>query len=275
MSQPYISVIIPTYNRQLQLAECLESIYRQHDDALQIIIVNDCGESIARIGDLYPELDITIVDLQHNSKHVVARNRGLEEVQADLIMLCDDDDVLLPGHIERMRDAITDADLVYTDAEIVDYVIKDQERVPIHRRLFAYDDDVAGMRKFSTFIASGCLFRKQLLSDIGNFDIDVRNYWDWDFYLRAVKRHRVRRVPVASVLYAFSAQGGNMSSQLDQMRTYLDRLSIKHQLGELPTKNFYLLLDEPEIKQREAVSQIIWDFTSMRSRLPGLDHATV
>lgn len=47
------------------------------------------------------------------------------------------------------------------------------------------------------------MYRRSLHDTLGYFDPDVHNYWDWDFYLRAAKQHRVKRVPCASVIYAF------------------------------------------------------------------------
>lgn len=267
MHEPLISVIIPTYNRHIALAECLESILRQSYANLQVIVVNDCGAPIEPVVALYPELAITVVNLTENSHHVAARNRALEHVRGEFILLCDDDDILLPGHITWMLEAIREADLVYADAEIVEFVTGDYAREPISRRLFAYHYDVAGMRTFSTFISSGSFFRKQLIEEIGHFDTSVRNYWDWDFYLRVAKQHRVQRLPIASVLYAFSPQGNNLSNQLDHMRPYLDKLSAKHGLGNLPTKNFFLLLEEPAIKERQAASHIVWDGQPQQSRL--------
>lgn len=51
------------------------------------------------------------------------------------------------------------------------------------------------------------MYRRFLHDEIGYFDADVHNYWDWDFYLRAAKDYRVKRVPCASVIYAFSDAG--------------------------------------------------------------------
>jgi len=265
-ANPLVSVIIPTYNRPLELSELVESLWRQTHRNLQIIIVNDCGPSVDFIRALYPELHIQIVDMPDNRKHVHARNRGLLEVKGEFILLCDDDDLLLPTHVERMLQEIADCDLVYSDVEIFDYVIEQGVRKPTDRFVFAYEFDIPAMRKFSTFHASGCLFRPALLEQLGPFDTEVFHYWDWDFFLRAAERFRVKRVPAASVLYAFSQQGGNMSGQLDDMRPYLNLLSTKHQLGELPTKNFFLLLEEPEVKARRAATELQWDGEPIRSR---------
>jgi glycosyltransferase involved in cell wall biosynthesis len=263
-----VSVIIPTYNRHLELCELLESLWQQTYTHMQIIVVNDCGLPIDFICDLYPELDIQVVNMESNLKHVFARNRGLQEARGSYIMLCDDDDLLLPAHLERMLHAIEDCDMVYPDVEIFDYVIENDMRIPTSRFVFAYDDNPQEMRKFSTFFSSGCLFRRKIYDELGPFDTDMYHYWDWDFYLRAAQSYRVRRVPVASALYAFANQGGaNMSGQLDNMRPYLDKLSEKHQLGTLPTKNFFLLLEEPEVRSRKAATELLWDGKPIRSRL--------
>ncbi|MEX2414954.1 MAG: glycosyltransferase family 2 protein [Paenibacillaceae bacterium] len=269
MKQPFISIIIPTYHRLGALAELLEALHRQTYKNFEVIIVNDGGPSVASVVVLYPELQCTYKDLPDNKMHVHARNRGLELATGELIMLCDDDDLIVPEHIERMVAGLGDNDLVYADVEIVQYSTDEQSgsRKPISRQLFAYDDEMEGMRKFSTFMSSGCLYRRSIHDVIGYFDETIHHYWDWDFYLRVVERFRVRRVPVAGVLYAFSPSGGNMSGDLEDMRLYLDKLSAKHGLGWLPTKNFFLLLEEPGVKNRVAKSEIVWDGLGIESRM--------
>ncbi len=269
MKQPLVSIIIPTYHRLQALSELLEALYRQTYKNFEVIIVNDGGPSVASVVELYPELQCIYIDLTVNKMHVHARNRGLEVATGELIMLCDDDDLIVPGHIERMMIELLDNDLVYSDAEIVEYAVDQHHasRKPISRRLFAYDDNLEGMRKFSTFIPSGCLYRRSIHNVIGSFDETIENYWDWDFYLRVVERFQVSRVPVAGVIYAFSPSGGNKSGNLVNMRPFLDKLSAKHNLGWLPTKNFYLLLEEPEVRSRMRESKIVWDGVEMTSRL--------
>lgn len=266
MELPLVSVIIPTYNRLDSLSELLESLWRQTYRRLQVIVVNDAGVSVQSVRELYPELDITAVELKTNVGHVEARNRGLEYVRGPLIMLCDDDDLLLPRHVERMVQAISDADMVYSDVEIFDYDLEGATRRATKRFVFAYEHDLAAMRKFSTFVASGCLYRAELHDRIGLFDADMYHYWDWDWFLRVSGHGTVKRVPVASALYAFSQNGSNMSGVHEDMRPYLDRLSAKHGLGFLPTKNFFLLLEEPEVRERRAATEIQWDGESIVSR---------
>lgn len=265
--QPLVSVIIPTYNRPDFLCELVESLWRQTYRHLQIIIVNDCGESVDFVTELYPELDITVVDMESNQKHVHARNKGLGFVRGEYIMLCDDDDLLLPGHVERMLKELEDSDMVYSDVEIFDYELAAGVRRATKRFVFAYEYNLAEMRRFSTFFSSGCVYRRTLHERLGLFDVEMHHYWDWDFFLRTAEHYRVKRVPVASALYAFAQSGSsNMSGDLEDMRPFLDKLSAKHGLGELPTKNFFLLLEEPEVKARESQTELLWDGEPIMSR---------
>ncbi|MEF3308965.1 glycosyltransferase family 2 protein [Paenibacillus sp. GYB004] len=263
---PLVSVLTPTYNRLGELGELLEAVSRQTYKRLQVVVVNDNGVPVEPVCSLYPELDIRIVNLETNRKHVRARNIGLQYADGEYIMPCDDDDLLVPSHIETMMKHIEGADMVFSDAEIVNLVWQDGARVPAHRMEFAYEHDLAAMRLFSTFVPSGSLYRKIVHESVGSFDERVYHYWDWDFFLRVSEKHRVKRVPIAGVLYAFSQDGGNLSGQLEDMKPYLNQLSAKHGLGELPTKNFFLLLEEPEVQNRRAGTTVLWDGKPFRSR---------
>ena len=294
--RPLVSVIVPTYNRPLELAELLESLSRQSFRDFEVIVVNDGGCPVDGVIRLYPELDVKLVDTGANLMHVRARNVALGLASGEWIMPCDDDDLLVPVHLERMLAESGDADFLYSDAEIVEFALDAAAgvRIPLRRRLFAYRYDPAGMRRFSTYIPSGSLYRKAIHDAIGVFDPDMHHYWDWDFLLRVIGRFRVKRVPMAGVLYAFSpapagtvstpdgqsggaaghpagnrsgGPAGNLSGNLADMKAYLGRLCAKHGLGDLPVKNFYLLLEEPDVKARQADSERPWDGRPFVSRL--------
>jgi glycosyltransferase involved in cell wall biosynthesis len=253
------------------LSELMEALVLQTRKDFEVIVVNDGGERVDSLKEYYPELDLTIIDLTENVKHVQARNIGVSFAKGEFIMLIDDDDLIVPTHLETMLEKIKDVDLVYSDVEIVQYVKKNGIREATGRHLFAYELDLPAMRKYSTFVPSGSLYRSYLHDRIGKFDTQMKNYWDWDFFLRVAEKFSVARTEVAGVLYDFSAENSNQSKDITSMRFYLDRLSEKHSLGHLPTKNFWLLLEEPQVKKREAPSKIIWDGMPFISRLQRLE----
>ncbi|KKI89624.1 glycosyltransferase [Bacillus sp. SA1-12] len=263
-----ISILIATYNRLIELAELLESICNQTVQPHEIIIVNDAGTSITPLVELYKELPIKSIELEENVKHVHARNIGVTYVTGDVIMLCDDDDYFTETHIEQVQKELEEAEFVYADAEIVSFEQRGTTRYPLTRRTFAYEYNLQEMRKFSTYIPSGSAYKKELHDQIGLFDSEVHNYWDWDFFLRAAQVCRVKRMPIASVIYAFSEAGTNQSADLnDRRKHFLRKLCDKHQLGDLPIKNFFVLLEEAEMKQREAQTKLVWNGQPLRSRL--------
>lgn len=269
----FVSVVIPTYNRPYPLAELLESLNRQTYRHFEVVVVNDGGERVDDVVALYPELGVHLIHCHDNVGHVEARNIGVKAAKGELVMLCDDDDLLLPCHMEQMVAEMNNADFVYSDVEIFHYRTENGQRIPTDRFLFAYEYDREAMRKFSTYVPSGSLYRKSIHDHLGYFDRNVHHYWDWDFFLRVSGSFRVKRVATASVLYAFADDGDNLSRQMDdKRRMYLNRLSEKHGLGILPMKNFWLLLDEPEVKKRRAKSKIVWDGKPIISRLWRLKH---
>lgn len=259
MKTQSVSVVIPTYNRLPYLRELLTSLRAQTVQPDEVIIVNDAGESVDELLNEFTSLPIRIEHLPENVLHVHARNHGVSIATSEYIMLIDDDDWIVKTHIETMLREVQDYDLAYSDVEIVEYQLVNGSRVPVERMLFAYHYDLAEMKKFSTFVPSGCIYKKELHERIGHFDPEVKNYWDWDFFLRVAEAGSVKRVAIAGGIYDFTPGGQNQSANLDSMRIYLDRLCVKHSLGLLPVKNFKLLLKEPDIILRQASSQIVWN----------------
>lgn len=267
MNHPVASIIIPTYNRLILLTELIESLNRQTFQDFEVIIINDGGEKIDIVQELYPHLLINILETAENKGHVHARNDGLMRAKGEFIMLIDDDDLIVPTHIETMLCEIKEYDFVYSDVEIVNYQIENNVRIMKSRTLFAYELDLEAMRRFSSFVPSGCLYRRELHKSLGLFDTEMHHYWDWDFFLRVADKYRVKRAAAAGVLYDFSDENNNLSKSTSSKRIFLDKLAEKHGLGYLPTKNFQELLNEPEVRKRKAASKILWDGRPFASRL--------
>jgi glycosyltransferase involved in cell wall biosynthesis len=119
VSNPLVSVLIPTYNRKYALAELLESLARQSVQDFEVIVINDPGESVDELKENFSELQLKIINLKVNQGHVHARNEGVLHAKGGFIMLCDDDDLVTPNHLETMLGEIKDADLAYSDVKMI------------------------------------------------------------------------------------------------------------------------------------------------------------
>ena len=107
--KPKISVIIPVYNVEKYLPECLNSILAQTYPAWEAICVDDGStDSSLAILDEYAGKDsrLTIVRRNHSNAGV-CRNVGLDIAQGEYLYFLDSDDVFAPRMFEIMLDMIT------------------------------------------------------------------------------------------------------------------------------------------------------------------------
>lgn len=111
-----ISVIVPVYNVEPYLRECIDSILAQTYTDFELILVDDgspdkCGE----ICDEYAAKDSRIrVIHQENGGLSAARNAGLDIAQGEYVTFVDSDDVVHPNYLSCLHEAI-----LQNNAEIV------------------------------------------------------------------------------------------------------------------------------------------------------------
>ncbi|MEC4114115.1 glycosyltransferase [Myroides pelagicus] len=118
MTPPLISVIVPVYNVQDYVAQCIESIINQSYQNLEIIIVNDgTKDNSADICRKYAEKDSRIVFLEKENGGISsARNFGLDRATGDYISFVDSDDFLYEKYFEVLLHHLADADIVFCNA---------------------------------------------------------------------------------------------------------------------------------------------------------------
>ena len=114
-----MSVVLITYNRQALLRETVESILNQTFSNFELIVVDnvseDGTESYVKSLD-----DPRVRYIRHSNGGVIAinRNAGISAARGEYIAFCDDDDLWLPGKLQRQLEAMKerpDAGLCFTD----------------------------------------------------------------------------------------------------------------------------------------------------------------
>lgn len=110
-----VSIIIPVYNAEKYLENCLDSVVAQTYKKLEIIVIDDGStDSSMTIVSKKQKNDSRIIMLRNPSKGVSsARNQGLRAATGKWIMFCDADDWIEGDMVERMVYFAEDHDLDY------------------------------------------------------------------------------------------------------------------------------------------------------------------
>ena len=123
MNLPIISIIIPVYNAEKELKKCVESILRQTQKNIEIILIDDgSADASLSICQKYAEGDCRVkVVHQKNAGVSAARNAGIEVANGQYIGFVDSDDWIAPEMYERLLSEAerTGSDVVMCDATTV------------------------------------------------------------------------------------------------------------------------------------------------------------
>ena len=113
MTPETITIIIPVYNVQDYIRECLDSVAKQtYGGALECIIVDDCGSdnSIAITETFIQEycgnIHFRIVTHQQNKGLSAARNTGIREAKGEYLLFIDSDDKISPDCISSFIETL-------------------------------------------------------------------------------------------------------------------------------------------------------------------------
>lgn len=103
--KPSVSKIVPVYNVEEYLDDCLISLMSQTYENIQIFCIDDCSEdSSLEILEYYQKLDnrIKIIKNRINSGLSVSRNKGINVATGKYLMFVDSDDWLDKQSIEKL-----------------------------------------------------------------------------------------------------------------------------------------------------------------------------
>ena len=125
MEKPLISVLVPAYNVEQYIYQCIDSILGQTYSNLEIIIVNDGStDKTGNILDVYAKKDDRIkVVHKKNEGLVMARRDALDLMQGEYVGFVDSDDWIEPNMYEELYEAMvdTDADIVTSGRIVEEY----------------------------------------------------------------------------------------------------------------------------------------------------------
>ncbi len=128
---PLITVILPIYNMERYLDECLESIAAQELSDFECVMVDDGSrDRSVEIAQRFADKDSRFrLILQQNQGVSVARNVALEATSAPYVTFVDSDDWLYPNHFSELYRLITEHDADMSQVSLMnEYTTHSRER---------------------------------------------------------------------------------------------------------------------------------------------------
>ena len=182
---PFISLLIPSYDRVPFLRECLKSLVNQDSKDWEAIIVNDGGSDnieseVSAFCDSNPGIKIKLLK-QKNSGPGVARTNAAMSASGKYLLPLDSDDTLLPNCLKRIISHLTqnpEIDFLFANYKVYGDNSREIHFGPYEPLEFA----------FRNTLPNSSIQRKDLyLQAGGQQHFPFYGYEEWDYYLRMIK----------------------------------------------------------------------------------------
>lgn len=125
------SVLIPVYNVEKYICECVESVLKQNFSGFEIVLVDDGStDSSGKICDEFASEFPDKIRVIHKSNEglLIARRTGIKNAKGDYFVFLDSDDYMLEGSLDKLNVTIDKYDC---DMILYNYY-KEQEEMVIH-----------------------------------------------------------------------------------------------------------------------------------------------
>ncbi|MEN9520942.1 MAG: hypothetical protein RLZZ381_3530 [Cyanobacteriota bacterium] len=237
--QPWLSVIIPTYNGSKYLTAALNSVVVQQDDRLECVVIDDgsTDNTLAIVDSFQDRLKIKLITKARAGNWVVNTNHALTEASGEYACFLHQDDLWLEGRLERIKEAIA----AYPQASLYihDSVFIDEQGKPLglwscplaNKRRIISADEMSEKLLVQNFVAIPApVFKRSAALEIGGLNDELWYTADWDFWLKLAALGDTCYIP--KPLAAFRVHGDSQtirrSSSVAEFRQQMRSVVDKH-----------------------------------------------
>lgn len=240
MDNPKISVIIPNYNKSMYLEQCIDSIFMQTYQPLEVIVVDDCStdnskEVLTELSKKYN--NIRNIFLKKNSGVSYARNTGIREAKGDYLIWIDSDDFLCDSsYFENLSKYCSKNKLVYGKWLFAseDGIISNKENIKFCKKQFSKKFTIINLLYFvkNNYIPRNFLINKEALNDVGLFDESMSLYEDTDLLCRIADKLKFKYINVIGPAYRQTSNGLSKAKK-EEHKIVLLNLKARYETNSL------------------------------------------
>lgn len=255
------SVVIPVYNVEKYLVECLDSILSQSFKDFEVLLIDDgSNDSSGEICDKYQDrFDNVRVIHKKNEGLISARREGYRHASGEYIINCDSDDYIEPDTLSSLYDVIKSSqpDMIIYNS----YISCDGERSIFNEHLFSEGyvkkEQIFDMLLLNSQVNSLCMktYKKEL--------IDIEEDYS-DFYNYNYGEDLLQSIPLVikcNSIYYLDKQlynyriGSGMTYKYNNTRYW----SFKEVYYKLKEALKIISVDEPDYKLSKFLVHVAYD----------------
>ncbi len=239
MTTPWLSVVMPTFNGESWIRTAMESICRQDDDEIEILVVDDgsTDATLEHIAAYAGRLQLEIVSRAHSGNWIKSVNHGMERAHGRYVCWLHQDDVWEFGRLKALRGLLEtspEADIVLHPSNFIDSTGHRVGRwsCPLPKTTGMLSAEIVWERLLvQNFIASCApVFRTDAAKRIGSVDEKLWYTADWDYWLRltAAGRTLFHSEPLLSVRIHAESQTMRRAVGSDILREQYETILERH-----------------------------------------------
>ena len=195
--EEYISVVIPTYNREKTIKRSIDSVLKQTHKFLEVIIVDDHStDNTEKIVKKITDERIRYVKLEKNEGANYARNKGIELAKYDLIAFQDSDDEWLEDKLKIQLKYLKQNNLDFVASSYNQY-INDMFNsvIPIKKVEANYLEKIL----ISNFVGTVTILIKKEILIKEKFNINLPRLQDYELSIRLFSRYKGKFINIPMV----------------------------------------------------------------------------
>lgn len=211
LTQPLVSIILPTYNGARYLREAIESCLAQTYRNWELIVVDDSSrDATPQIVAEYTAREPRIRSIRHptNKKLPSALNTGHAAAQGSYLTWTSDDNRYLPAALQEMTSFLEEhpaVGMVYTDCVLID---------DAGRYLRDYPAQPASKLAYMNPLGPCFLYRRSVYERVGGYDSDVFLAEDYEYWLRVYRHFQL--APLHRTLYEYRWHSDSLTNTAAQ-----------------------------------------------------------
>lgn len=199
LGHPLVTVVIPTKDRAVGVADAVRSVLAQTYPHWQLVVVDDGGvdDTEAALEPMLSDERVEYVRRDASGGVSTARNTGLARARGDYVAYLDSDNTWIPEFLEVMVAFVlsTGARFAYAGSELRE--AKRGGRVLY--RASPFDRGALEERNFIDCIV--VLHERALIDEVGPFDESLRRNVDWELFLRMADHTDLALAPFIATSY--------------------------------------------------------------------------